>query len=270
MTRLGKIARLPRKIREKLNERLADGEMGKDLVEWLNALPEVAAVLAAHFGGSAITEQNLSAWKNGAFEEWLKHQEAREWACLRAEEAEELEAETGAIGLAEGLATKAALVIGRLLESAGDLEGAEQRRQLLGAVRELTELRRANLAAAKERREKADWEMERAAAEEKRQSDAESEKRWRGMLAHTMPEFFDEKGEMRDWSGKTPLPKGLRECLELNELMRKKAASNAQTDAHGPAPVSATDAMPSAAATPRMAENPAESSPIQPDQGRSR
>ena len=60
MTRLGKIARLPRAVREQLNHRLADGEMGKRLVEWLNTLPVVHAVLTAEFGGRAINEQNLS------------------------------------------------------------------------------------------------------------------------------------------------------------------------------------------------------------------
>ena len=40
MTRLGKIGRLPREIREKLNQRLADGEIGKGLVDWLNGLQE--------------------------------------------------------------------------------------------------------------------------------------------------------------------------------------------------------------------------------------
>lgn len=39
MTRTGKIAWLPRTIREQLNRRLEDGEPGSDLVAWLNALP---------------------------------------------------------------------------------------------------------------------------------------------------------------------------------------------------------------------------------------
>ena len=217
-------------------------------------------MLAAHFDGLAITEQNLSAWKNGAFEEWLAHQEARDWARMRAEQAEELEAESGAIGLAEGLATQAALVIGRLSKARGTWRGPEQRRQLLGAVRELTELRRANLAAAKERREKADWEMERVEAEEKKRMDAEAEARTRAQLAHMMPEFFDENGEMRDWSGKPALPAGLRECLELNEQLRAKAGLNAQK---GPGDGAPTAAM----GTGLSGENPGESNQIQPDQG---
>jgi hypothetical protein len=63
MTRLGKIARLPREIREELNVRLQNGEVGRKLVEWLNGLPAAQAVLAANFGGRAISMQNLSEWK---------------------------------------------------------------------------------------------------------------------------------------------------------------------------------------------------------------
>ena len=47
MTRLGKIARLSREIRDELNVRLQNGEVGRKLVEWLNGLPAAQAVLAA-------------------------------------------------------------------------------------------------------------------------------------------------------------------------------------------------------------------------------
>ena len=50
MSRFGKIARLPLDIREQLNRRLQDGEIGKELVVWLNSVPEVQAVLKAEFG----------------------------------------------------------------------------------------------------------------------------------------------------------------------------------------------------------------------------
>src|SRR6266568_3205109 len=41
MSHKGKIARLPLAIREQLNRRLQDGEIGRDLVVWLNSAPEV-------------------------------------------------------------------------------------------------------------------------------------------------------------------------------------------------------------------------------------
>ena len=60
MTRLGKIARLPRKLREELNVRLQNGEAGTELVEWLNGLAAAEKVLKARFEGRPISEQNLS------------------------------------------------------------------------------------------------------------------------------------------------------------------------------------------------------------------
>jgi len=71
----GKISRLPREIREQVNERLDAGEPGKRLVAWLNELPAVRALLAAEFGGAAINEQNLTNWKQGGFREWRMERE---------------------------------------------------------------------------------------------------------------------------------------------------------------------------------------------------
>ena len=45
----GKIGRLPEKNRNELNQRLADGESAAPIFQWLNALPEVQAVLAGQF-----------------------------------------------------------------------------------------------------------------------------------------------------------------------------------------------------------------------------
>ena len=70
-TRNGKIARLPLQIREQLNARLADGEPGNRLVEWLNSNPDVTKVMAEQFEGRPITDNNLSEWRAGGYEEWL-------------------------------------------------------------------------------------------------------------------------------------------------------------------------------------------------------
>jgi hypothetical protein len=53
----GKIANLPSEIREELNYRLSEGEPGNELVEWLNAKPEVIKVIAERFDGRPISEQ---------------------------------------------------------------------------------------------------------------------------------------------------------------------------------------------------------------------
>ena len=78
MTRKGKIARLPQSIREQINRRLQNGEEGKHIAEWLNALPEVIAVLAAEFDGQRINDMNLSNWKLGGYRDWEAQQEALE------------------------------------------------------------------------------------------------------------------------------------------------------------------------------------------------
>ncbi len=91
MTRIGKIARLPHEVREQLNRRLQDGEPGTELVGWLNGLPEVKEVLAEHFAGRPITEQNLSEWKTGGYGDWLAHQQALEAVGRIAGEVDELE-----------------------------------------------------------------------------------------------------------------------------------------------------------------------------------
>ena len=70
MTRNGKIARLPNSIRAELNQRLLNGEQGKKLVEWLNSLPAVQALMKEAFEGRPILEENLSAWKNGGYLSW--------------------------------------------------------------------------------------------------------------------------------------------------------------------------------------------------------
>ncbi|MBW8863720.1 MAG: hypothetical protein JF609_02140 [Verrucomicrobia bacterium] len=76
--RSGKIARLPPAIREQLNERLANYESSTPLLAWLNALPEVQAVLAQEFGGEVISRVNIRNWRQGGHAEWRRQREARE------------------------------------------------------------------------------------------------------------------------------------------------------------------------------------------------
>ncbi|HVY68646.1 MAG TPA: hypothetical protein VHH73_01890 [Verrucomicrobiae bacterium] len=84
--RIGKIGRLPRAIREELNQRLSEGEGGEPLLHWLNALPEVQQIIAAEFGGKPVSAQNLSTWRQGAYADWVAHGEAMELAQRLGEE----------------------------------------------------------------------------------------------------------------------------------------------------------------------------------------
>jgi len=91
MTRTGKIARLPLAIRQELNQRLQEGEPGKQLVEWLNTLPKVNAVMKADFEGRPISESNLSEWKTGGFRSWEADQQAAAAVTSLMEASKDLE-----------------------------------------------------------------------------------------------------------------------------------------------------------------------------------
>jgi len=91
MARIGKIARLPGDIRSQLNSRLQDGAEGRQIVRWLNSLPQVKEVLAENFDGHPISEQNLSDWRRGGYEEWLARQDILAQAAELADHRQELE-----------------------------------------------------------------------------------------------------------------------------------------------------------------------------------
>jgi hypothetical protein len=90
-TRTGKIARLPLALREQLNQRLQNGELGSALLHWLNQLPEVKEVLAQQFASQPITKQNLSEWKHGGYEDWLRHQSRQQWIQRVTEQGNDLD-----------------------------------------------------------------------------------------------------------------------------------------------------------------------------------
>ena len=74
MARQGKIARLPERIRRRVNQALLDNNTAEDILSWLNPLPEVQRVLAEKFEGLAISPQNLSEWRAGGFAEWREQE----------------------------------------------------------------------------------------------------------------------------------------------------------------------------------------------------
>ena len=172
MTRNGKIARLSRAVREDLNQRLDDGVPGKQLVAWLNGRTEVQAVLARDFEGKAITEQNLSEWKQGGFLDWQRHQVALEGVRVAREEALELQEEAGPEPLSDVLGASVTLLLSRLIRELGEggEPGPEQRQELLAMIREWTALRKADHKAARLKMQREDWTAakEKAAASEAR------------------------------------------------------------------------------------------------------
>ena len=168
MTRNGKIARLPRSVRDQLNRRLQDGVQGKDIVVWLNGLPETIQLLATEFGGRAISEQNLSEWKAGGFREWQNQQEALALARDLAGDAEELT--TAAKGsMADRMATVVtARYAAALVEWDGNPEGQGGRklRVLRAICQDVVELRRGDHSAARLKMEQEQLDANREKTEE--------------------------------------------------------------------------------------------------------
>jgi hypothetical protein len=177
MTRNGKIARLPQPIREQINRRLRNGEEGKQIVEWLNGLPDARTVLEAEFEGQPINENNVSNWKLGGIRDWELQEEALEAVRRLGANAAEL-AQAAGSQLADQLAICLTARIAVALQQPdcdGDgPAGQLQRLRLLCA--DLVALRKGDHNAQRLRieREKLDLELkkydEAAAA---RQRDAE-------------------------------------------------------------------------------------------------
>jgi len=168
MSRNGKVARLPRDIRDQFNRRMQEGEPGEPLLSWLNALPEVQAVLAGQFGGAAINKQNLSEWRSGGFAEWQARRETLADARELAADAAELECAT--VGrLTDHLATLLAARYASLI-SRWDGQPTDELRQTLKVLRGLSQdivaLRRGDHSAARLQLEQ-DWlEEEREKTQE--------------------------------------------------------------------------------------------------------
>ena len=168
MARNGKIARLPRDLREELNRRLQDGEPGGPLLAWLNALPAVLAVLARDFGGCVISKQNLSEWRAGGFVEWQARQETLAQARELAADATELAAATEG-KLTDHLATVlAARYASALAGWNGEVTDEFRRKQraLRGLCQDIVELRRGDHSGARLNLERERLEREREKTEE--------------------------------------------------------------------------------------------------------
>lgn len=151
MKRNGKIARLPRPIREQLNKRLQQEEDGSGILQWLNELPEVRPVLNEYFSGRPVSKQNLSEWRLGGYRAWSLQQEMLTQASELTADAGEL---VGASEnrLTDHLATVLAARYTRLL-SGWDGELSEEFRRSLRTLRQLSqdivELRRGDHSAAR-------------------------------------------------------------------------------------------------------------------------
>lgn len=164
LSRNGKIAKLPKAIREELNRRLEDGETAATLVKWLNRLPEVRAV-QKESGARPIREQNISEWRKGGFRDWLAKQEALELAVQLGEDAAELNVE-GRPPLTDTLALWLAARYAVATRQVAATEGAEGWRLLRELCADIVELRRGDHSAARLKLDQERLAQERPQTEE--------------------------------------------------------------------------------------------------------
>ena len=185
ITHIGKIGRLPKCTRDDLGRRIEDGEPGKELVKWLNGLPGVQRVLKEQFGGRAVTEQNLSEWKQGGHQEWLRQEETRSLVSRLTEQSDDLDEAADGMEISDRYASVLSVefvaLTKKLLEEKTD---TKERWQCLREVfRELTQLRRDDHRAVRTviKRERWNREVEREDEEEEKRMEQESKKRLRSM-----------------------------------------------------------------------------------------
>jgi hypothetical protein len=167
MARNGKIARLPREIRDELNRRMHNGEQGGPLLSWLNGLPQVRQTLVEGFGGVAISKQNLCEWRAGGFAEWQARQETLEQARELAADAQEITAATDG-KLTDHLATVLAVRYASALHGwNGEVtdEFSRKLRALRGLCQDIVELRRGDHSGARLQMERERLEREREKTE---------------------------------------------------------------------------------------------------------
>ena len=159
-TRTGKIARLPKPIREQLNQRLENGELGTSLVQWLNQLPEVQKIITEQFAGLPIRPQNLSEWRKGGYLDWLRHQLLREQTRWTAEQSADLESDTGdrTMSIAEDIAMIMSAELALQVQALGEIKNPKERfRQFQHLTRELSRLRRDDQRAIRTHHRRDQW-----------------------------------------------------------------------------------------------------------------
>ncbi|HEX4343002.1 MAG TPA: phage protein Gp27 family protein [Verrucomicrobiae bacterium] len=144
MARRGKIARLPKEIRDQLNRRLQNGEAGNKLVDWLNGLEEVQAILRGEFEGHPVNEPNLSDWRNGGYADWERMEAVRQRIEALRENSEGLTDLTGRVDISYCYSTLLAVKItelGELLLAKND-DPEEQWERVCKVHQQISRMRR--------------------------------------------------------------------------------------------------------------------------------
>lgn len=148
--RNGKIARLPRRIRDELNHKLEDGEDGREILDWLNGLYDVKEILRDRFRSQPVNKQNLSDWRHGGFRDWQRRHESNAFLRGMIDHSDELDDLAGDESLADRAARLVVAELLRLLHQLQDeeLDSKERLRLIVEIQRAVSTLRHGNQKAA--------------------------------------------------------------------------------------------------------------------------
>ena len=171
MIRNGKIARLSHTVRTEINEQLRNGRPGVEIIAWLNRLTTVQEVLREFFDGRPINDQNLTEWKAGGYQDWLRHLDTQETVREWISETDDTESIAGNYrSVADCLSTPLAIELRRCLQetsSDSTLTPKERREAIIALVHASTQLRRANQSGIRMAAEQERKDEEQAAARER-------------------------------------------------------------------------------------------------------
>jgi len=218
--RNGKIARLPKKIRDQLNHRLQNGQPGPEILDWLNALPSVQRVLRAHFAAQPILQQNLSEWRRGGYVDWLRHQEAQANTRWMVERSDDVQLKESGEYLCERLAR---VLTAELVQHTNDLAAVKSPSERWKQLREIAlELSRLRYGTQYARTMDLAWQRwnrlvqkEDAAAEaveRERQENSETQEQYLERMMHLM-----HRPDLREWV-RTDWPSKEAEFARLREI----------------------------------------------------
>lgn len=199
VTRNGKIARLPKCIRDDLGHRIEDGEQGKELVKWLNGLSGVQRVLKEQFDGRPISEQNFSEWKQGGYQDWLRDEETRLFVSQLTEQSDDLDEAADGQEISDRFAGLLAAEMTRLARTLLQKETDPEKRwkRLCEVHRELSQLRRDDHRAVRVLIKRESWtrQTEREDEENEARLEKERDKRlcaplWAHLQLNPLAEIF--------------------------------------------------------------------------------
>ena len=170
MKGLGKIAQLPRKLREELNGRLRETEDDAATADWLNSLGETKSQTMP------ISEDQVTEWRSTGYREWLAGQKALESLAEMVAEGGEWKTRLGGSitdAVADWLAPQYVLAAREKLTGT---DGARRWEILRAVVQDWTVLRRGDHSAARLQLDREEFEWQRA------NSQTEKEKEFREWL----------------------------------------------------------------------------------------